>query len=459
LTIIGDLGPSTASPARYIRFIYNRVILENAQVRAAAVSSLAKFGAQVPSLRKSILTLLKRSLSDEDDEVRDRTAIVVEILKKAVEENDYEKTKVVQAEDEEEAPEEEEADVPTADDSAAFLILEKLHVSFNQLERSLKMYQANPGAMEGAEPLTFAQLPVVEEIAEVVPSSAAPESGAFGAAVVADAQEAAAEAAAPEDPAAAIYEIPELAPLGRTFRSTKAVPLTELETEYVVSCVKHIFEANVVLEFIILNTIDDQKLTNVTVAIEGDNELFRVTGEIPCPSIKYGEKGSCFVVLERDTGFALQPSSFECEMHFGVVGVDPVSGEEEGGSFDEEYAIEALEVVTGDFMAKVNLGDFRRGWENLGNECEVLEKYALQFKTMEAAVAATIDFFGMMPCDGTNAVKPGNKHMLHASGMFIGQVSVMVRAQLVLEASSVVLKVAVRSENADVSRMVADCVR
>jgi len=33
------------------------------------------------------------------------------------------------------------------------------------------------------------------------------------------------------------------------------------------------------------------------------------------------------------------------------------------------------------------------------------------------------------------------------------------RAQLVLEASSVVLKVAIRSENADVSRMVADCVR
>ena len=34
-----------AFQARYIRFIYNRVILENEIVRAAAVSALAKFGA------------------------------------------------------------------------------------------------------------------------------------------------------------------------------------------------------------------------------------------------------------------------------------------------------------------------------------------------------------------------------------------------------------------------------
>lgn len=32
---------------RYIRYIYNRIILENATVRAAAVSALANFGAKV----------------------------------------------------------------------------------------------------------------------------------------------------------------------------------------------------------------------------------------------------------------------------------------------------------------------------------------------------------------------------------------------------------------------------
>merc|ERR1712127_167344 len=84
LHLLGELGPATTAPARYIRFIYNRVILENAAVRAAAVSALAKFAANCPSLRSSIMTLLKRCMFDEDDETRDRAAISVSILEEAM---------------------------------------------------------------------------------------------------------------------------------------------------------------------------------------------------------------------------------------------------------------------------------------------------------------------------------------------------------------------------------------
>ena len=41
LHLLGAEGPATRDPERYVRHIYNRVILENAAVRAAAVSSLA----------------------------------------------------------------------------------------------------------------------------------------------------------------------------------------------------------------------------------------------------------------------------------------------------------------------------------------------------------------------------------------------------------------------------------
>ena len=69
LYLIGSTGPSTNSPSRYIRFIFNRVILENAVVRAAAVSTLGAFATRVADLRPSIVVLLRRSLTDEDDEV------------------------------------------------------------------------------------------------------------------------------------------------------------------------------------------------------------------------------------------------------------------------------------------------------------------------------------------------------------------------------------------------------
>jgi coatomer protein complex subunit gamma len=158
LHLIGSMGPTTAAPNRYIRFIYNRVILENAAVRAAAVSALAKFGAQVPSLRTSILTLLQRSLSDEDDEVRDRAALSVDILSRAIESNGYPSLKT----------DPDALDEPAADDVAAFLLLEQLPMSFGQLERSVKAYEATPGAMDSEEGISYITLPVVEEIPEDV---------------------------------------------------------------------------------------------------------------------------------------------------------------------------------------------------------------------------------------------------------------------------------------------------
>ena len=62
LHVLGTKGPKSSDPARFIRFIYNRIILENATVRAAAVSALAAFGAQVPSLCDRIIMLLRRTL-------------------------------------------------------------------------------------------------------------------------------------------------------------------------------------------------------------------------------------------------------------------------------------------------------------------------------------------------------------------------------------------------------------
>jgi coatomer protein complex subunit gamma len=44
---------------RYIRFIYNRVILENAPVRAAAVAAMAQFGAACPDLLPNIQVVLR----------------------------------------------------------------------------------------------------------------------------------------------------------------------------------------------------------------------------------------------------------------------------------------------------------------------------------------------------------------------------------------------------------------
>lgn len=453
LHLLGDIGPKTTAPARYIRFIYNRVLLENSSVRAAAITSLSKFAASCPSLRASIVTLIKRGLVDEDDETRDRTVMALNILQDAMKQFPY-----VSPSDDDVLGEDEPGDVPLPGDTAATIILDDLPLSFDKLRRSLMVYGSSPGSMESNEALTFSALPIVEDEPEDVMTSDMAEEK-VGIDIIPDEP--------PEqekvDPAAAVYAIPELAALGRVFRSSSSVPLTESETEYVVGCVKHVFEENIVLQFSVQNTIDDQRLENVTVMLEGDGDLFEVIGEIPSTSIKYGETGHCFTVIQRNLDVPLEPTTFSCNLHFNVVQVDPASGEDESEAFEEEYPLEELEISPSEYMAKVTVPDFRKAWEAVGNENEVLEKYALQSKTIEDAVASIINKLGMQPCDGTANIKAdgsGKPHMLHLSGVFIGGKATYARAQFSSQGNTgVILKIAVRSEDSNAPRLIADCVQ
>jgi len=83
LHLLGSEGPKTTHPTKYIRYIYNRVVLENALVRAAAVTALAKFGVgqKDPEVKRSVTVLLTRCLDDTDDEVRDRAALNLRLMK------------------------------------------------------------------------------------------------------------------------------------------------------------------------------------------------------------------------------------------------------------------------------------------------------------------------------------------------------------------------------------------
>ena len=443
LYLIGSTGPSTNSPSRYIRFIFNRVILENAVVRAAAVSTLGSFATRVPELRPSIVVLLRRSLTDEDDEVRDRAAVLLRAF-----------------------------DTYTDEHELRHLLDEPMPMSFAALERSIKAFMSHPAQQAGLsddKPLTFTSLPIIEEAYVPPPASVARSGGVHKKNAEAAASSSGAGAEASHDPAAAVYKVPEFAGLGVAFRSSAETALTETEMEYVVTCVKHVFEKHVVLQFSILNTIDDQRLKDVRVDVDvSDSEVFAVEKVVPAPLCRYGETGHCFVCLARNGDPATL--TVNCELHFKVVQVDPATGQVEGDEegYDEEYPLEGFELSTNDFMAKVSLGDFRRSWEQMATDGEVLAKFALQFKKLEDAVSAVVDFLGMQPADGTGVVAsasdsgPKRTHTLHLSGMFVGQVPVLVRAQLTMEegsAGSVVLKMAVRSQSKETSQLVAECIR
>jgi len=472
LHLLADKGPSMPNPGSFIRFVYNRIILETATIRAAAVTALAKFGVSVPSLRPSISTLLRRCLDDDDDEVRDRATLHLKNLEA-----------LTAAEGDGETPT--AVPVPPAAALAASvaksLCSGRLPMSVQSLTKSLHTYQLRPSP----GPLTFDALPHVEtaeaapaggfgfdaclavtdtgssSVVPSLPGTTSPSGGAGGDTAAAGGPSASSAAVDESSFASSLYKIPQFASLGPVFRSSKPQPLTESELEYLVEVVKHVFPGHVVLQFNVKNTVPEQVLLDVNIDVESpDPSLWEKVVNIPAPKVLASAPGVAYVAFKRNPDGGFPSTSFPCEMKFNVADCDPDSGEPDGEGYEDTFPLEPVEVGTSEFMAKVPVTNFRAAWEAMPVEGEVLESFALSFKTVPEAVTAVLDFLGMAPCDGTGVVKEGsNKHNAYLSGVFLGGVRVLARMAIVIEdATGCILKIAVRSEDPAVSRTVADCI-
>ena len=178
--MLAVFGPTAVAPARFTRFIFNRIILEGAAVRAAAVQALGEFAGSVESVKASAVELLRGCLTDENDEVRDRAITALTALQGDAAQQDA-------------------------------LLFRKLPLTPTQLRLSLQTYKMRP--TEG--PFDYAHLPVVAEPVKKEEKQA--ETSVKNA-----------EPAAPRPNR--LYEIPEFADYGAILRSSPATELTEEET-------------------------------------------------------------------------------------------------------------------------------------------------------------------------------------------------------------------------------------
>uniref|UniRef100_A0A8D0CNA3 Coatomer subunit gamma n=1 Tax=Sander lucioperca TaxID=283035 RepID=A0A8D0CNA3_SANLU len=407
LHLLGKEGPRTPQPSKYIRFIFNRVVLESEAVRAAAVSALAKFGAQNDDLLPSVLVLMQRCMMDSDDEVRDRATFYMNVLQQ--------KQKAL---------------------NAAY-IFNGLSVSIPGLEKSLHQYTLEPTERPfDMKSVPLATTPITEHKTEIasVATSKLPEKLAPSRQDIYQEQLAA---------------IPEFQGLGPLFKSSEQVQLTEAETEYVVRCVKHTFARHMVFQFDCTNTLNDQLLQKVVVQME-PSESYEVIQYIPAANLPYSQPGSCYTLVrlpEDDPTAEIVFITFSCTMKYLVKDCDPNTGEPDDDGYDDEYVLEDLEVTVADHIQKVLKPNFGAAWEEVGDEFEKEETFALaSVRTLDEAVGNIISFLGMQPCERSDKVPENkNSHVLFLAGVFRGGHDVLVRARLAL-ADGVTMQVTVRSD-------------
>ncbi|CAI9294688.1 unnamed protein product [Lactuca saligna] len=424
LHFLGVEGPKTSDPSKYIRYIYNRVILENATVRASAVSTLAKFGAVVDSLKPRIFVLLRRCLYDNDDEVRDRATLYLNTLGG-------------------------DGSVVETDKEVKEFLFGSLDIPLANLETSLKNYEPSE------EPFDISSVPrEVKSVPLAEKKSAGKKPTALGA-------PAATPISTVDTYEKLLSSIPEFSSFGQLFKSSAPVELTEAETEYAVNVVKHIFDKHVVFQYNCTNTIPEQLLENVAVVVDASEaEEFAEVATKPLKALPYDTPGQTFVAFEKPEGVPAV-GRFSNVLKFFVKEVDPSTGEVEEDGVEDEYQLEDSEIVAADYMLKVGVSNFRNAWESLGPDFERVDEYGLgPRESLSDAVSAVITLLGMQPCEGTEVVAGNSRsHSCLLSGVYMGNVKVLVRLSFGVDSSKeVAMKLAVRSEDESVSDAIHDIV-
>ena len=450
LHIVGKEGPTTSQPSKFLRYLYNRVLLDWAAVRASAVSALGKFGIGVPSLRPSVTSLLRRCLRDTEYEVRDRATFYLRLL-------DAESAVEAAGGPADGAATDAHAAAPT---SAVFVkgseyALNALPVPLSALEREIAAYKANPSG----KPLSMAEIQVLGDDLEVerkraVDEAAKAKQAASGGLGGLD-EGANAAGAAGAAYAETLNQIPAFAAMGKLIASSEPVELTEPDTEYVVRCVKHVYAEHLVLQFDVSNTLDDQVLDNVSVKVDvGDAEQYQLESEVPIGRLE--RDGVTYVGMRRDAA-VFESVAVPTILKFIVKDVDPSTGEADEHGYEDEYQLEDLEINVADFMVKWTPPDFDGLWAELA-AAEIVDTFVLPFKTITLAVQNVTAFLGLKPINKTEQVAAEKKnHQLTLTGMFMGDKKVAVQAFFVAK-DKVIMELTVRSEDEAVSEIVASSV-
>lgn len=374
LHLLGMEGPKTSQPTKYIRYIYNRVVLENAIVRAAAVTALAKFGVgqKDPEVKRSVQVLLTRCLDDVDDEVRDRAALNLRLM-----------------------TEEDEMAVKFVKNDSMF--------SLPYFEHQLVMYVTSDDKSTFESAFDISKIPVVtreqadaedrtKKLTASTPSLKPPKVASTKAAPT-GAEAAASATAAAQQYAQELLNIPEMKEFGSVLKSSPVVELTEAETEYVVKVVKHIFKEHIVLQYDITNTLDSIVLENVSVlAGPSDEEELEEVFIIEAEKLSQNEPGKVYVAFKKAGGEdSLPVVSFSNTLKFTSKEIDPSTNEPEESGYDDEYEVAEFDLAGSDYVIPTYASNFAHLWEQVGAAGEEAEE-TLQLSGMKSIAGTSLPF-------------------------------------------------------------------
>jgi len=382
---------------------------------------LAKFAAQVPHLRPSIVDILKRIFSDQDDEVRDRAVFFVRVL----ETND--------------------------ENSIHSLIIEELPVDAFSLEQSLISY------LKDEEPQADFDLSQVVEIEKHEPVAVQQKRGVSATSATSPTEQTETVQVTATSYEETLGKIPQLSSLGKPFKSCAPVYITEEDSDYVVTVVKHIYPENIVFQFNVVNMVESQQLEAVHVEmIESNDTDLEEQFFVEANAISYNSSVASFVCMKRTAPDSFSSVEFKNILRFQVRSIDSETGEPgdiDAEDEEEEYDLQEFRVNISDYMRKVPVS-FKEEWDRLdGEEYSDTAQFSSS-KNLQECVDEVIQRVGITPMNDATVSKKAN-HSLYFSGKFTNEKTMLLAVQLAIKDDIAMIKVACRSEDEEVRNCVA----
>ena len=445
LHLLGDEGPHTSNPSYYIRHIYNRLVLENSIVRSSAVIALAKFAAVCGGeVSKNIVILLERCLNDVDDEVRDRAAISLNFI------NNGKKN----------------------------LIVSDFKYDLNALESKLVHYLNNEENFSVKFDISEIRVISSEELKSIeydrkisklensnVENNDTPEveEQKGGTKVESAGDNVANDLLRQQEYAQELAAIAEFESYGKLTKSTSVpIYLTDKENEIVVSVVKHLFAESqkLVLQYNINNTLPHTVLQDISVIAQPDNELYQEDFIVPLAELKPDQTGIVYVSFSAP---AIEDE--ELLSAFGnTVAYTNKDLDDEGNvdptddGWSDEYQIDDLELLAGDFIIPLYNSNFTSIFDQLPNQDSGVVNIS-NVDTIENAVNKVKTALNMMPLDGSDYVPSDiTSHTLKLLGKDVWGGKVGASIRLASTGGKIVAKVEAKTETENFANVIISSV-
>jgi coatomer protein complex subunit gamma len=333
-------------------------------------------------VRQSCIVLLNRCKDDVDDEVRDRAVLNLRLMQ-------------------------------DKDEVTAKFVKSDSMFALQFLEHQLVAYVTSDEKSNFETPFDLSAIPVVtreqanaedrtKKLKATTPSTKPPKTGPTKAAAT-GAEAAASASATVQKYAQELMQIPEMKEFGGVLKSSPIVELTETETEYMVTVVKHIFKEHVVFQYEVLNTLPATVLENVSVvATPADEELEEVF-IISADKLETDVPAKVYVAFKKPEG-SLPVTTFSNVLKFTSKEIDPTTNEPEESGYDDEYEVAEFDLTGSDYVVPTFSSNFAHLWEQVGAAGEEAEE-TLQLSGMKSIAGKFARFPTLIP--GTSKrVKP-----------------------------------------------------